>query len=594
LIFVVPVITSVLCQAQASLPISSGVVLGAADNLDASIYGLARGSLFSYYGTNLAPSVMSAADLPLPAQLNGVSVTIITAAGQLEAPLLYVSPNQINGILPSVVPEGVYLLAVNLNGVAVSQSQNIKVTTARFGAFTRSQLGFGPAVLQQYDHGRASLNGLMHPAAPGQAVVLWGTGLGPLPSGSDAAAPGVVDLSNNVMISVGGVLVKPFYAGRSPQFPGVDQINFYLPTSLPSRCYVPMTVYFGELPFSVLGQPLIISGPLLVAGTLGEPPPIGAPPLTLSVGTPDAACTSELGLFPAQIQHLDEGGSVRLAVMAFDSFTSSQSQGGVQTQFSQSAEAWLGDYDAENLSLVVTGWQTRRAMAVGFCERQGFTQLIGPPDVGATGGLINSRVYGLTGNSTTLRLKVDGAGGCAWNTAPTLVGGVSAEPPSNCVASSYMLTGSAGGVASFSVSGALPVPRQLAASDQLSVTNQSSGGLQANWNAADLKPDDQITVGLASFETIGGLFPTAWVQSSLACAVSFGDQSFQVQPNDMQWLRQVSTPGIFIRAKQVSTSALAGALAGIPSPPPLGAPDLFVLLTRNKLTFIPDPNPITY
>jgi uncharacterized protein (TIGR03437 family) len=594
LIFAVPVVASVLSQAQISLAMSSGVVVGAADNLDTESFGLARGSLFSYYGTNLAPSAMSASGLPLPTQLNGITVTIVTAAGQLEAPLLYVSPNQINAILPSAVPEGVYLLTVNLNGVAVSQSQNITVTTARFGAFTRSQLGFGPAVLQQYDHGRASLNGLMHPAATGQAVVLWGTGLGPLPSGSDAAAPGVVDLSNNVMISVGGVLIKPFYAGRSPQFPGVDQINFYLPSSLPARCYVPMTVYLGELPSAVLGHPLIISGPLLVAGTLIESPSIGAPPLTLSVGTPDSACTSELGLSPAQIQRLDEGGTVRLAVMAFDSYTGPQLQGGLHTQISQSGEAWLGDYDAENLSLVVTGWQMRLAIPVGFCERQGFTQLIGPPDAGATGGLINSRVYGVTGNNTTLSLKVNGIGGCAWTTAPTLVGGVSAEPPSNCVASSYMLNGSAGGVSLFSVSGALPAPRQLAASDQLSVANQSSGGLQANWNVADFTPDDQMTLGLISSQTIGGIFPTATVQSSVACAVSFGDKSFLVEPTDMQWLRQVSTPGIFIRGEQVSMSVLSGALAGVPSPRPAGSPDLFVLLIRNQLMFVPYPDPITY
>jgi hypothetical protein len=396
------------------------------------------------------------------------------------------------------------------------------------------------------------------------------------------------------MISVGGILVKPLYAGRSPQFPGVDQINFYLPSSLPARCYVPMTVYLGELPSAVLGQPLITGGPLLVAGARAAAPPIGSPPLTLAVGASDTACRSEFGLSQAQIERLDEGGAVRVAALLFDSDTSQQFQGEAHKQISQSAEAWLGDYDAANLSLIATGWQKHAAITGGFCERQGFTQPIGPLEIGAAAGLINNLVYGVTGNNSTLSLKINESGGCEWNTAPTFVGGVSAEPTSNCLASSYTLNGSAGGVALFSVSGALPEPRQLTASDRLSVTNQSGGGLQANWSLADLKPDDQIALGLSSSQTIGGLFPVAWVQSSLACGVSFGDESFPVQPDEMQWLRQVSTPGIFVQGKQISMSALRGGLAGIPSPLPAGAPDLFVLLIRNQLTYIPYPDPITY
>lgn len=219
--------------------------------------------------------------------------------------------------------------------------------------------------------------------------------------------------------------------------------------------------------------------------------------------------------------------------------------------------------------------------------------LLGLLNAGVTGELINSRVYGVTRSNATISLKINGNGGCAWIIAPTIVGGVSAEPLNNCLASSYTLSGSAGGVALFSVSDALPAARQLAAGDQLTVTNQISGGLQANWNVTDLKPDDQITLDLISSETIGGLFPTAMVQSWLACAVSFSDRSFPVQPSDMQWLRQVSTPGIFVQGKQVSMTTLLAGMLGGASPPPSGAPDIFALLIRNQLTFIPFPNPIT-
>ncbi len=91
----------------------------------------------------------------------------------------------------------------------------------------------------------------------------------------------------------------------------------------------------------------------VVAGTAASGP------LTLSAGTPGVDCTSEIGLSPNFVESLDQGGKLRIAV--FDIDTESDFQ--LQTQ--QTSSAWIGDYDAADLSLLVSGWQSPPITASG-------------------------------------------------------------------------------------------------------------------------------------------------------------------------------------------------------------------------------------
>ena len=94
-------------------------------------------------------------------------------------------------------------------------------------------------------------------AAPRQAEILWGSGLGPITE-SDAGLPPVANLPVEVEVLVGGISVRPFYAGRSPQFPAVDQINFFVPRGI-EGCYVPVAVKVDGL-VSNYGTMAIASG----------------------------------------------------------------------------------------------------------------------------------------------------------------------------------------------------------------------------------------------------------------------------------------------------------------------------------------------
>jgi len=60
------------------------------------------GSIFSIFGENLAPSTVSSSVVPLPTSLNGVSVTV----KRVLVPLFLVSPQQINGVVPTAIQLG--------------------------------------------------------------------------------------------------------------------------------------------------------------------------------------------------------------------------------------------------------------------------------------------------------------------------------------------------------------------------------------------------------------------------------------------------------------------------------------------------------
>ncbi len=82
---------------------SEGIV-SSSDSSSASL-GLARGSLFTIYGSNLASGTATANRLPYPTTLAGATVHFrsddsVSPGISIDAPLLYASPTQINGIVP--------------------------------------------------------------------------------------------------------------------------------------------------------------------------------------------------------------------------------------------------------------------------------------------------------------------------------------------------------------------------------------------------------------------------------------------------------------------------------------------------------------
>jgi hypothetical protein len=91
---------------------------------------------------------------------------------------------------------------------------------------------------------------------PGEIITLWTTGLGADPSDSDTTYSSTPHSVNTpLQIYVGGVLATVLYQG-SAGYPGVNQINLAIPTSVPADCQVPLVAVTGKIISNVVVLPI--------------------------------------------------------------------------------------------------------------------------------------------------------------------------------------------------------------------------------------------------------------------------------------------------------------------------------------------------
>jgi uncharacterized protein (TIGR03437 family) len=219
-----------LC-AQAPDYISAGIVNAS----DFSPGPFAPGSVLSLFGINLSFSteaittrdVMAA---KLPTQLAGIQVYV----DNVPAPLLYASPTQINFLmLIEQIPGDVSVTVVRqgIRGPPVT----ITLSDAAPALFVTDG---GFAVAQDWNAGYAVLTAAA-PAHAGDVVVLYATGLGRTNSLSASgavaqSASGILALAS-LRVLLNGTAIDPkqvLYAGVTPGFSGLYQINFILPASV--------------------------------------------------------------------------------------------------------------------------------------------------------------------------------------------------------------------------------------------------------------------------------------------------------------------------------------------------------------------------
>jgi 6-phosphogluconolactonase len=210
-------------------------------------YGIARGSMFIIFGQNIGPAgLQQAKTFPLQTQLGGTSVKVTVGGVTNSAIMVYTYLSQVAAILPSSTPAGDGTLTVTYEG-RTSAAISIHVVDGSPAVFTRNQAGSGPAIVQNYNSAsNQPVNEVTEAAHPGQTMILWGTGLGAV-SFDETQPPQVQNVRNDVEVWVGNKRARVDYSGRSPQFPGIDQINFTLPADVPQGCYVPLVVKAGKV-----------------------------------------------------------------------------------------------------------------------------------------------------------------------------------------------------------------------------------------------------------------------------------------------------------------------------------------------------------
>src|ERR1700722_10288092 len=208
--------------------------------LSASAYGafssVAPGSWIEIYGTNLATenTGWSAADFigkDAPTMLDGVSASIAGKA----AFVAYISPTQVNVQLPSDIATGGPLeLTLTSNSVA-SAPVNVTVNPTEPGLLAPANFKIGGkqyVVAQHLDGEFVLPSGAIpgvtsSPAKPGETIVIYGVGFGPvipdIPAGE--IVPGNNQLSASFHMSIGKATAKLEYFGLAPDEVGVYQFD---------------------------------------------------------------------------------------------------------------------------------------------------------------------------------------------------------------------------------------------------------------------------------------------------------------------------------------------------------------------------------
>jgi len=230
---------------QAKQYSGTGVFIDPLSILNAASYGpitnpVAPGEFVSLFGSGLASTTASAQSLPLPAR-NGLGGVQVTVNGRY-APLSYVSPTQINLLVPNAtgpINNESYATFQVINNDVASNKVTVRTNYTAPGAFSLTSNGgtyppaIGPAAVLHADY---SLVTQSSPAKVGETLQVYVTGLGSVtPAVADGAAASSTTLSTvNEMVFVyaGGQQATIAFAGLAPGFAGLYQINFVVPSGI--------------------------------------------------------------------------------------------------------------------------------------------------------------------------------------------------------------------------------------------------------------------------------------------------------------------------------------------------------------------------
>jgi uncharacterized protein (TIGR03437 family) len=208
------------------------------------------GLIVAIFGSNLStitvpengfvPGTNSLATL-----VQGTSVTF----DGIPAPIYGVTPGQVNVQVPFELGTATSAqVVVTVNGSS-SAPVNLPLMTATPGIVTLNSSGAGVAVIENAD---STLNSAANPAARGDVIQIFATGLGPVSplavSGVAASSSPLSQCVNTPTVTIGGVAVvesladSPFdFCGLTPNFVGLWQVNVRVPASI-STGTVPLSL----------------------------------------------------------------------------------------------------------------------------------------------------------------------------------------------------------------------------------------------------------------------------------------------------------------------------------------------------------------
>ena len=221
-------------------PAAAATVNGASFAANAAV---APDSIASVFGSNLATQT-EVAPPPLGDNVAGTTVSITGSDGvSRPANIFFVSPGQVNFLVPAGTPAGAAQASI-LSGNGSVSSSLFEVSAIAPGIFTANAQGLAAAVvLRVHSDGSQTVESVaqtignqivpapisLDPSTDKVYLELYGTGL-------RGAA------QNQVSVTVGPLALTPAFAGAQPSFAGLDQVNVLLPYSLKGVGNVPVVV----------------------------------------------------------------------------------------------------------------------------------------------------------------------------------------------------------------------------------------------------------------------------------------------------------------------------------------------------------------
>lgn len=201
-----------------------------------SVEALAPNTIGTIYGANLSftthnVSTSDIAGSTLPTSLDGVTVVV----GNIPANLFFISPTQINFLVPYILTAGTVTIWVGRQGLA-GPVVPIQLNSTAPGLFPWN----GNLAIAVHLDG--SLISAAAPAKSGEIIVLYAAGLGRVSpdttSGRVTPFAATILALPQMQILLAGVPVPAanvLYAGLAPGFAGLYQINLRLPDNTPSN-----------------------------------------------------------------------------------------------------------------------------------------------------------------------------------------------------------------------------------------------------------------------------------------------------------------------------------------------------------------------
>jgi uncharacterized protein (TIGR03437 family) len=199
---------------------------------------IAPGAIISIFGQNLADGTAEGG-VPRDTVLSGT----LAVLGGVSLPLLYVSPAQINAIVPYGIPVNTSQQLLVQRGTNLTLPVPIPIALAQPGVFTVNGTGAGQGHV--YDS-TGKLVDATNPAKAGDAIVIYCAGLGPVDQAVFAGFPAPSDplarTGYPVQVTIGGSDAQVLFAGLAPQFTGLYQINAVVPAGVAAEGSVSLVI----------------------------------------------------------------------------------------------------------------------------------------------------------------------------------------------------------------------------------------------------------------------------------------------------------------------------------------------------------------